>query len=1749
MTMSEDHSILVDQLKELFQLSDTDGEGRLNRSQIFYLCQKIQLHTDIENVVDTIIANNTTVNFEEFRDGFIEVLETLESPDNENLPTPEASPKFFHEGKRYGRRSRPDMTSDVDSSSSSPRSVRKNLTKQFKKNIGENKEKKEESAKNDAKNKEAKEKVEPKVEEAPAEVPAIKVDEDTTDGAATTEHNGAATTEQTYEAEGQMNRSMANMEARQGSPSPRTIGNEEEAHLRSIWADLGVGSGGYLTMSELNQVCMHIGMEEMDDKDLMQLFENLDVDGDGTVSFDEFMLGLFQHGPASTASPAVQSESRPLSSKKIHRPSSSVTPSTGGSGLFSVLDPHNTGFARPDEIVELWEQLGVHDGNKILKNMQFDLHSKVNLQELSAALEHELVNGDQKSAAYNAAVLTYNQEVQYLKSNLEQTTGHNNKLQSDLQEANARINFLVHEGDERYHNLESTKNKEIQTVERKYQEQLKTLQSDLEQERDIGSAKLETQRKTMEKVIIDLKEEETRLKEKVQDLGQEIRRLELDLQESQEQLIESEKVVARQQRELETVSELQRKLALDNKIRNEFKIADLESSHDVHNKEQQRHSQMKLHKAHEDNKFLRDKNDELRAEVESLRHDLANQNRRTAGKRGSSIPIRNGSKLSDYTKPHLKKLGPPSTEDSDEEQSPPSDRHKLPGRRGEGDGYTEEVSTKLKAEIDAMKSSYEKQIKNLRQKNDIERQDVEEAFKAEIKEIEEKNQREKEDLIRQYKYDREQLNSDFDTERADLELRIKEEALAVHKKEIDKLIDEHKREKKQIEQKNAEDRANLIQRLRKENDEEIEARIAEIKEAIEKQKLNESDARSGQIADLELQMKLQQEEMSLQFSKEMASMRDRFNEEKARMQELHRIEVNEYENMFVKGEESLRGKLRDDFHSLVDKSIVYKIAAERDRLLEEFQKEKAELQEQNQLEQAQLCQAYTQEKLELEAQLKAKNQDMDSKLRQVEAETREHLEDEFSQRIRDMKQAFRGEMQELEDSKRAMEAENEDLRLTNMQNSDYIRRVDELKKRNDELNTKLAKLEAEKRLADDMVQELHVAKEEAIVASEAHKAMAYEDMTKKELEVGERLNREKEYNDSLKASNERIMKEKKDVERELNEMKKKVDDHRYSVDKKNVEVSSLQDTNRKLATAIEDMTKQMDSKIHECQDALVYKSRLQEKYDKLVKDHEDLKWQYDLRLKDIAEKCHEVDDMKHENDILLQKKEDLETAMMEIEDSLNTRDTELSHLQKNNVQLTEVVDHSNFTLGEKMDQLQEKIKELQTTKDMNEKGNRLKSELNHRNKLLEQERDELEKDITALKRSNYLHRGSKGNDCYTANSAADDLETKAQNLVRNITELQNEKKALSDENKALNDDKKMLQDNMKDSRSDARHFSVQLDEIKLKNDSLEKENLQLRKDMDSTAKQANTMKAANEKLTEAVDRSVRNLEKEMIESKAVAEIAEKYRAELAAIKRQKDDSEHNLKSTQEKTLKDIERLEQRNQKLEEMNKDMKREKNELTQTIHELESRMRQLNSVQRDCNDVKTKLDSTQQENGHLKQQLQNANDKLAELATNLSLVDSEHTRHIQDMTDKQKHMVDMNKFNDVNMKMVEQERRIMELENMIQIRCAEYNKLLIEAQQDFNQSLKQTDEDKQDANKKLNIANSLLKETVNKLKKQLERCTKSDLLVQELYKENASLMKALQVTEERQKIAESRCYNLEDKCKALHKVVAKITHAALEP
>ena len=53
-----------------------------------------------------------------------------------------------------------------------------------------------------------------------------------------------------------------------------------------------------------SQVCSHIGMDDMTDEEVEQLFAKLDEDADGKVSFEEFLVGLFKHGSSQPPSPS-----------------------------------------------------------------------------------------------------------------------------------------------------------------------------------------------------------------------------------------------------------------------------------------------------------------------------------------------------------------------------------------------------------------------------------------------------------------------------------------------------------------------------------------------------------------------------------------------------------------------------------------------------------------------------------------------------------------------------------------------------------------------------------------------------------------------------------------------------------------------------------------------------------------------------------------------------------------------------------------------------------------------------------------------------------------------------------------------------------------------------------------------------------------------------------------------------------------------------------------------------------------------------------------------------------------------------------------------------------------------------------------------------------------------------------------------------------------------------------------------------
>uniref|UniRef100_A0A452RGT4 Ninein n=1 Tax=Ursus americanus TaxID=9643 RepID=A0A452RGT4_URSAM len=80
-----------------------------------------------------------------------------------------------------------------------------------------------------------------------------------------------------------------------------------------------------------------------------------------------------------------------------------------------------------------------------------------------------------------------------------------------------------------------------------------------------------------------------------------------------------------------------------------------------------------------------------------------------------------------------------------------------------------------------------------------------------------------------------------------------------------------------------------------------------------------------------------------------------------------------------------------------------------------------------------------------------------------------------------------------------------------------------------------------------------------------------------------------------------------------------------------------------------------------------------------------------------------------------------------------------------------------------------------------------------------------------------------------------------------------------------------------------------------------------------------------------------------------------------------------------------------------------------------------------------------------------------------------------------------------------------------------------------------------------KLKLVKRLLQEKVNQLKEQLCKNTKADAMVKDLYVENAQLLKALEMTEQRQKTAEKKNYLLEEKIASLSNIVRNLAPAPL--
>ncbi|XP_048060358.1 ninein-like protein isoform X4 [Megalobrama amblycephala] len=162
------------------------------------------------------------------------------------------------------------------------------------------------------------------------------------------------------------------------------------------------------------------------------------------------------------------------------------------------------------------------------------------------------------------------------------------------------------------------------------------------------------------------------------------------------------------------------------------------------------------------------------------------------------------------------------------------------------------------------------------------------------------------------------------------------------------------------------------------------------------------------------------------------------------------------------------------------------------------------------------------------------------------------------------------------------------------------------------------------------------------------------------------------------------------------------------------------------------------------------------------------------------------------------------------------------------------------------------------------------------------------------------------------------------------------------------------------------------------------------------------------------------------------------------------------------------------------------------------------------------------------------------------LSLVQAQHTREVQELREQagsgtREHLAHL------QTQLAEQQLRTQDLEGLLRSQAKQAGVQMGLQQEQYEKLMASMEERMDEVEAKLKNTRVMLQEKVNQLKEQLAKNAKSDLLLKDLYVENSQLMKALQVTEQRQKSAEKKSFLLEEKVIALNKLLRKIAPASL--
>ncbi|XP_010279913.1 PREDICTED: ninein-like, partial [Phaethon lepturus] len=357
-----------------------------------------------------------------------------------------------------------------------------------------------------------------------------------------------------YEAEGQLrfwNPDDLNSSPGASLPTPDWI----EEKLQEVCEHLGITRDGHLNRKKLISICEQYGLRTAAGEVLEEVLHNLEQDG--TMSIEDFFYGLFRTGKSLTpsASTPYRQLKRHLSMQSFDESGRRTTtpsamPSTLGFCLFSSLDD-GMGYGCVEGVLDCWHQEGIENSQEILKALDFSLDGKVNLTELTLALENELLIT--KNGVHQAALASFKMEIRHLLEKVDQVAREKEKLRSDLEKAEKLKSLMASEVDDHHAAIERRNEYNLRKLDEEYKERIAALKNELRREREQILQQANKQRLELEQEIEKLKTDENYTRDRLALSLKENSRLESELLETGEKLAEYESLASKLQRNLENI--------------------------------------------------------------------------------------------------------------------------------------------------------------------------------------------------------------------------------------------------------------------------------------------------------------------------------------------------------------------------------------------------------------------------------------------------------------------------------------------------------------------------------------------------------------------------------------------------------------------------------------------------------------------------------------------------------------------------------------------------------------------------------------------------------------------------------------------------------------------------------------------------------------------------------------------------------------------------------------------------------------------------------------------------------------------------------------------------------------------------------------------------------------------------------------------------------------------------------------------